>query len=387
VYLNADRYYNTRQVGKPTITIKNSGKDKIKLKLTGKQNNSNYYEWYNKKDNFYCYTKKENPSVGDLVYDSNSAQITDYTVTKYNDKIQMNRTIFEFNYDYIYSLKLFDTKTLLANIVNSLLGLSCTVKLSYTSEQQIIKEKIGEIVRKVMQADDSDVSDCFFSFSNDEYNSLLEKTTEKYTGKYTGPEPYNPVYASVMDSLRNINSPASKNKNQRDIIGGLIEEISDNTQIKMDINNNHNFKFDHNFINEFLQQTVTEIILQVLSPKVAILYAVNSAINGQVDKIEGMENLMKDIQNVILSIIKEVKNIIIKELYNFMMEKLAPILKLFISKLALETIKAYKDLILNLILNCIPNISFNFNTMGTIIDNVGYADIVPKKERPDDTNC
>jgi hypothetical protein len=96
---------------------------------------------------------------------------------------------------------------------------------------------------------------------------------------------------------------------------------------------------------------------------------------------------MKDIQNVILSIIKEVKNIIIKELYNFMMEKLAPILKLFISKLALETIKAYKDLILGLILNCIPNISFDFYTMGTIIDNVGYADIVPKKERPDDTNC
>ena len=390
VYLNADRYYLTRQVGKPTIVIKNKNKgerDRIKLKLTGNKNSSGYYEWYNKKDNFYCYTKKETPGIDDLVYDSNSAQITGYTVTKYNDKIQMNRTIFEFNYDYIYSLKLFDTKTLLANIVNSLLGLSCSVNINYTYEQQIIKEKIGEIVRKVMQADDSDVSDCFFSFSNDEYNSLLEKTTEKYTGKYTGPEPYNPAYAGVMDSLRNINSPASKNKNQRDIIGGLIEEISDNTQINMDINNNHNFKFDHSFINEFLQQTVTEIILQVLSPKVAILYAVNSAINGQVDKIEGMENLMKDIQNVILSIIKEVKNIIIKELYNFMMEKLAPILKLFISKLALETIKAYKDLILGLILNCIPNISFKFNTMGTIIDNVDYADIVPKKERPDDTNC
>ena len=69
-----------------------------------------------------------------------------------------------------------------------------------------------------------------------------------------------------------------------------------------------------------------------------------------------------------------VKDIIVKELYNFMMEQLKPLLELLIAKLALETVKYYRDLIMNLILNCIP--TFNFGNNSSIIDNVNYADII-----------
>ena len=59
-----------------------------------------------------------------------------------------------------------------------------------------------------------------------------------------------------------------------------------------------------------------------------------------------------------------------------MMKQLKPLLELLIHKLALETIKYYKELIRNLIINCIPNFSWGRVGLNTAIDNVNYADIV-----------
>jgi hypothetical protein len=85
---------------------------------------------------------------------------------------------------------------------------------------------------------------------------------------------------------------------------------------------------------------------------------------------------MKDFDNLMKNIINSVKDIIVKELYNFMMEQLQPLLQLLIAKLALETIKYYKELIMNLIVNCIPNFRFGGDPRNTAIDNVNYADII-----------
>jgi len=68
-------------------------------------------------------------------------------------------------------------------------------------------------------------------------------------------------------------------------------------------------------------------------------------------------------------------------LYNFMMKQLKPLLELLIHKLALETIKYYKELIQNLILNCIPYFKFGSNAMNTQIDNVNYADIIVNQNK------
>lgn len=311
-----------------------------------------------------------------------------YYRTRKIGNLVMNRTIFEFNYDYIYSLKLFDTKTLLANICNSLLGLVSSISASYSFEQNIIKEKVGDIVKKIIQSDDTNENDCYFTFSNDEYNQLLDKVTKEYTGRYTNSDSsYNPDYDNVFNTLRNISSEANKNVDQRTLIGNVIESVLDTTMIKQGIENTHRFNFSIDFINDFLTQTITEIILQVLSPKVTILYAINRAVIGDASNINGLEDLLQDLLNLITSIVKQVKDILIQALYDFVMSELKDILDLFISKIALETIKAYKDLITDLIQNCIPNFTFGYRRTGTIIDNVNYADIIPIQQSPQDNNC
>ena len=128
------------------------------------------------------------------------------------------------------------------------------------------------------------------------------------------------------------------------------------------------------FILDFIKQTVVQIVLQILSPKIGVLFAINSQLMGDDGELGDWETFMQNFDNLMRNIIVSVKDIIVKELYNFMMEQLKPLLELLITKLALETIKYYKDLIMNLIINCVP--SFNIGANGVSIDNVNYADII-----------
>lgn len=305
-------------------------------------------------------------------------------------QLAMNRTIFEFNYDYIYSLKLFDTKTLLANIVNSLLGIasSVSVSISLDAQMEIVRKTVEQIVENIIQQDDLEIEDgCYIKFDDTmTYQAMLNNTTNDYDGSYNSlNSEYNPKYDEMFESLRGLDSTAeqepgtTKKDKIAKAIGTAMETVSNET--------NGHITLGLDFISNFIKQTVVQIVLQILSPKVAVLYAINSSVmGGDVTNISDWKTFIQNSQNLIIQIVRQVKDIIIKELYNFMMEKLSPILKLFISKLALETVKDYKDLITDLITNCIPTISLPKGTP-TIIDNVNYADIVPQQTAPNNNKC
>ena len=309
--------------------------------------------------------------------------------------MEFNKTIFEFNYDYIYSLKLFDSKTLVAQIVNSLLGISASVSASFSVQQKVIEAKISEIVKKVIEADDTSSSDCYYEFSNDEYDRLINEATNKYSGVYStnvAEGTYGAVDTeAILDSLRNIKQSDNLIEQQASITRTL-EEIMVTVASPASITDECKFAFGLNFIKDFIMQTVTQIVLQVLSPKVAILYQINGAVMGtNVDNMKSWENFLKNFQNVLFNIIKQVKDIIVEELYKFVMAQLKPLLELMIAKIALETVMYYKELIEQLLLGCMPNLSLpNANGTNMVIDNVNYADITTEAEPTDydnDTKC
>ena len=90
-----------------------------------------------------------------------------------------------------------------------------------------------------------------------------------------------------------------------------------------------------------------------------------------------------------LPIIKQVLDILIKQLFQFLKDKLMPIIKIFTMQLLLETIRDYKDLITQLITVCgMLGIKIATYADGTLnIDDVNYADIVPSKISPINSNC
>ena len=310
-------------------------------------------------------------------------------------EMYFNKTIFEFNYDYIYSLRLFDSKSLVSQIVNSLLGLSASVSASFSVQQKIVEAKVAEIIRKVIEADDMSSSDCYYTFTNDEYDTLINDATKKYSGVYStnvADGSYATVDAqAILDSLRNLKQSDNLVEQQSNITKTL-EEIMVTVAQPASITDECKFSFGLNFIKDFIQQTVTQIVMQVLTPKVAILYLINGAImGGNVDNIKSWEDFIKNFQNVLFTIIKQVKDIIVEELYKFVMEQMKPLLELMISRIALETVMYYKELIEQLLLSCVPNISLpKIGTTNMVIDNVNYADITTEAQPTDydnETKC
>ena len=73
------------------------------------------------------------------------------------------KTLIEFNYDYITSLKLFDSKVVAAQLLDQLTGL-LNIHLNLSYARQLIKNETLKMVRDIVESDDLVVSDCFFTF-------------------------------------------------------------------------------------------------------------------------------------------------------------------------------------------------------------------------------
>jgi hypothetical protein len=308
-----------------------------------------------------------------------------------NLQYRMNKTIFEFNYDYIYSLKLFDSKTLVANIVNALLGISANISLNYSIMEEVVAGKIGSIVKNIIESDDTEVDDCFFSFSNEEYDRLLSEATKKHNGTYT----YNDTeidvdYSSILDSINSISDAATLNE-QITAISNVFTDVSVTLAQNGEVYSKDQFSFGLDIIYKLLEETITQIVMQVLSPKVAILFKVNSIVMGDIDPqsetwksdiFNSWEAFIKNFQNLIVALVKELKDLILQQLYKWLMSQIQPLLQLFVSKILLETINDYRTLLKQLVSSCVLPILNGGSSADTYIDNVNYADIVPTQTKP-----
>lgn len=313
---------------------------------------------------------------------------------KYTVKLlELNKTLFEFNYDYIFSLKLLETKTLVANIIHSVLGLSTSVTANYSIQERVVAAKVQSIVKKIIQTDDTEVSDCYYTFDNDEYDKLLEESIKKHKGTYA----YNNQnlqfdYSSIIDSINNIDNSATLQE-QINNISNVFSQISAIPAQNGSIESKDQFTFGLNIIMEIIEQTITQIVMQVLSPKVAILFQINQYVMGDIDPESqvwnsGWENFLKNFENVIVETIKQIKEIILQQLLALVIEKLTPMLSLFVSKLLLETINDYVVLLKQLVNMCGLGWFSGSGTKNVLaIDNVNYADIVPTQVAPKNDDC
>ena len=314
----------------------------------------------------------------------------------HNNLLRFPKTVFEFNYDYIFSLKLFDSKVIVANIINSILGIanSATASLlnvSYTLQQEAIAGKVGQIVKEVMEAEDTVINDDFFSFSNDQYETLLDETDIKYSENYQFGEVYGSLSQSDIDGItkeiNNIGNAATLNE-QETIIKNLFTNVAATAATNGEVTVSDKFALGQNIIFDLIKESITQIVLQVLSPKVMILYAINSyfmgdAADGDFSKIN-VKELLIGLNNLIVSIAKQVLEMLLKELLSWLLGLLKDLLNALLRKLLLERIEYYLE-ILQGILNLIK-MFFNAFRGGkkaeSIIDNVNYADIVPPENNP-----
>ncbi|MBP5723912.1 MAG: hypothetical protein J6X18_10130 [Bacteroidales bacterium] len=305
---------------------------------------------------------------------------------------RMNKTIRQFNTDYIYSLKLFDSKTLFAGVINAMLGISSTFSGKFSLQMNIAIRKIEKLVERVVTMEGvydeyENEPDAYFIFSDRQYSEIENDATLRYNQKYETGNDTNDLedidVNAISDSIRMIEggTPEEKEKNIIDAITSISSKMSNVPTIDASAQ----FVFENNIVYKFLKEIIVQIAMQLLSPKVMLLFAINANFleetQENITSSQQWEEFFKNFWNIMRSCINSIANVIIQAIVDLIIGQIRPLIRLVAKKLMLESIYYYKELIRQLILAC----SLNLNRLqpeNLLIDNVNYADIIPEQNNP-----
>lgn len=308
-----------------------------------------------------------------------------------------NRTIYDFNKDYVDNLRILYVKPVVAAVVNS--AMNNRIHLSYggtlSLEEEITKGEISKILTKIIEADDTEIDDCYFTFSNDEYDQLLHeaemrrkgitvKKGDTNIGVVQDPE-------DVMAMLDQMNGTATLQE-QKTIIKNSFTTIASVTGATDDvINTKLNWDGDSFSTNilQLLKNILMQLLEAVLTPRVILIFLINFKFaNGELPKtpLDFLSAFLK----MLWPVIKSLVDFFVQFLFDEVLKRIKELMEIYILKIALEQLEKYKDIVLGLINNCTLNLFipyFKKTQMIGNIDNVIGADIVETKSEPDKDNC
>lgn len=288
------------------------------------------------------------------------------------------RTIIEFDFDYVMSVQLFDARVLAAQLIDQLVG-SFSFDLQLTAKEYFIKGQIQEMVNRIVQSDDVVVDDCFFAFSNDEYSKLLDRAEKQYAGLSVASNTNSPRSfdaTEILASLDSQNIDAQQAGSMQTAIEGALTQITGfaNTMGESvsgtSMGFQSNIKNGKDLLNQLLDNLAFVIVSAVLSPKVYMLILFNLKVLGQNTSFN-LEGFINQYTQLIVNLIRQVRDEIISFLVKKLQEILVEIAKQVAVKISVEQAKYYADLIKR----CIACFKSLNSTTDWTMDNVMHADI------------
>lgn len=284
-------------------------------------------------------------------------------------------TVYEFNYDYVMGMKLFDPKVIATQLLDSLVNTRVGINVRLDKKHQEATEAIKEIIKNIINVDDSIVSDCFYSFDNSKYERLLRKAEEKRAARQSFGNTTTQIssFQSVKDILNEYDSNANLNE-QFDVLSRTITEASNILSEGSDAKDTYSIHFG--FVCDLIENLTMAIVYSVFSPKVLMLLQVNEVIMGGKWRAFTMEDLLKALESIIVSIINEIRDLILQELLKLLHEVLSPLITMFTTLVINEQVEGYVAAIRSMIEDC-PILWFRFGNEyeNTKLDTVDYADI------------
>lgn len=300
-------------------------------------------------------------------------------------------TVFEFNYDYVMSIKLFDAKVLAHSLMESVLNMNLGIGVNMGIKHQEGTETIKEIIKNILETDDSEINDCYYTFDNTKYDFLLRKAEEKRARQQRFGNVTHEIgmFNSVNDILNEYDANAELHQ-QIDVLHRAITQAA--VTVSEGVPDSDKFDVEFNFIFDLIEALTTAIVNGILSPKVLMLLEVNQKIMGGTWEKFTMKDLIEALRVIIVAIIKEIRDMVIQELLKLVLKVLEPIIQTIAALLLREQLESYADAILEIIRNC-PFIWFRFGNQyqDTKLNTVDYADIDvshnKEGEQPSTNNC
>lgn len=308
----------------------------------------------------------------------------------------LNKTIFQFNADYMSSIKLFDSKTIVAQVINSILGFSNILNGRFSFEVNLVNKRIEQMVEEVITAEvegdpDTHDPDYYFKFSDEKYSDVLNDAELRYSGRYYNEQTGEFVQADydyVVQRLNEIDEAQTPEEMENAIKEAMlgIKRTMDYGEDKWEFEWSSNLKRD--LIFRLIKETMVQIALQLLTPKLMLIFAINARFLGETTQdttsLKRWEAFFKDFWNVFNSCIKKIVQLFLQEILDLIISQIRPIVELILKKLLLETIVYYRMALELLLRNCVFPFHFNSNRSNFVIDHVRGADIIPKQTTPEE---
>ena len=335
------------------------------------------------KDNIKKYKEKKVNAIKELR--KIQSQMTNNDYRKITQNYYYRRTLVEFNTDYVMSLKLFDSKVVTAQLLDSLMGL-LNIDLNLTYKQMLIKNEVKKMVQMIVETDDTVVSDCFFTFTNDDYNAMLEKAELNRAKLFSiNGEQNTTTTIDPKEILRSLNEldDSAIQSGDTTVIEHALTEISGNiTTMDAREGDAINFGARMNFIENLMNNLAYVITSAVLSPKVYLLILINLEILGK-DTNFNLEGFIGQFKQLIASLIRTIRDQLIKYLVDELMKILGNIATEITVKIGIEQAQYYYRL-MKKIIDCFKR---KGTTLDFTIDSVEHADIITEEQTPKNAEC
>ena len=300
-----------------------------------------------------------------------------------------NSTIYKFNWDYLESIQILKPRLLLANFVNYLTGgiMNEVTNAEFNITKEIIKNKVSTATKKIIEADDGQIDDCYSTFSNDEFDIMLEDMLLSrydmtyYDGNNSKVRKHD--VNSYIASLDSVNASTSREESVTKMVK-LVEDVSTTPGSEGSVNFGFETSIDKSIISRLIWSLVMSIIDSLFTPQVMLLIIINMNLSGAVkinefgkDDFGALLNLViNKIMGLIKSIIKFIIEKIAEMLFQFILNKLMPLIIKWMAALKIEELRNWLNILVAAI-NCLPQLDLKFNiTKLGGLDEVNYADII-----------
>ena len=390
-----------------------SGDTYVELKVGEDKDNCSLF--ISKKTGEYFLAETNNPS-------NREGDYTKHLIQCYN-----GLTVYEFNYDYIMGMKLFSPKVVCAKLLDAATNPSynSTFKIGINkiydqNEYDYFgnKQRITEIVRKIIETEDTELSDCFFTFDNNQYASMLQQAEDKryHQQPYLNDKTDTVDLSDVYDILQNYPENDTKQEQETvlsNAISAATAKVTSNQNVYA-LQDSKKTKLD--FATNMLSQLAAILVQSLLSPKVLMLIAVNKQLMSDGGETFNAEEMLNGMKGLVVGIVKELRDLILKKLLDYILDYLGPLSAQLSFRVAKEKTSVYQDILSELLavlrkdeeysnrLNSVlqPSLSKHREKnkgkgtdydLPTVLDNVDYADIIgsPTTEyntdKPVSNNC
>ena len=317
-----------------------------------------------------------------------------------NPNLCFNSTIYSFNNDYLNNIMILKPKIMLSGLVNHMLGftLSTLKSVDINFTKKMIESKLSTAIKNIIEVDDMEIEDCYTTFSNEEFDKMLEEmllsryTSTHYGGEVNKIKEHNiEYYMALIDSF---NSSTTKEESMTKITR-LVNEILVTPGNEGSIDYGIEATIDSNLLQKLIWAITMPIMESLFTPQVMLLIVINMSLMGIVKLEDFVNNDLGKIMNLLLnkilgltkSIVRFIKDKIIELLLKLFLQKVAPLLTKAAAALAKEKLDNWL-LLLTLALKCLPKFKFSRGYLKNIsdIDEVDYADIYIGADINDYTN-